>query len=286
MLDSLPTTKPRGRPLRAVYRQGYRLLRPVSAAFRARALRRGPDVTSMMAGRSALVLAPHADDETLGCAATIMRKHDAGARVHVLVATDGRKSHPSAVIAPDALVERRRAEARAAIGVMGLDPESDLTLLDYPDGALAAHGAAVQRDVAAAIERLRPDDVFVTSSVDAHPDHQALAKAARGAARVAGFRGALLEYPVWYWERLPWTHRPRHPLAVAWHLLRDPVAEWSRAAPCRVSTDGLLSRKRAALEAHRSQVAPLDGSDEALLPPEFLSHFFQPYEVFYRVRIP
>ena len=48
------------------------------------------DETSTTGTRSALVLAPHPDDETLGCGATILRKVAAGTPVHVLVVTDGR----------------------------------------------------------------------------------------------------------------------------------------------------------------------------------------------------
>src|SRR5271166_3569230 len=39
------------------------------------------DMTFQMATRSCLVLAPHPDNETLGCGATIMRKLAAGTRV-------------------------------------------------------------------------------------------------------------------------------------------------------------------------------------------------------------
>jgi len=47
------------------------------------------DDTATSAARSALVLAPHPDDETLGCGATILRKRAAGTPVHVLIVTDG-----------------------------------------------------------------------------------------------------------------------------------------------------------------------------------------------------
>jgi hypothetical protein len=43
--------------------------------------------------RSAVVFAPHPDDETLGCGGTIVRKIRAGARVRLVVMTDGGSSH-------------------------------------------------------------------------------------------------------------------------------------------------------------------------------------------------
>jgi hypothetical protein len=54
------------------------------------------DFTDSAAGRAALVIAPHPDDETLGCGATILRKVSAGSSVTVLIVTDGRHSHRSA----------------------------------------------------------------------------------------------------------------------------------------------------------------------------------------------
>src|ERR1700761_6094021 len=52
------------------------------------------DMTEQTEKRSCVVLAPHPDDETLGCAVTIMRKLAMGSRVHLLIATDGRHAHP------------------------------------------------------------------------------------------------------------------------------------------------------------------------------------------------
>ena len=49
-------------------------------------LSRAEDMTPETATRSCLVLAPHPDDETLGCGATIMRKLAAGTSVQIVIA--------------------------------------------------------------------------------------------------------------------------------------------------------------------------------------------------------
>src|SRR5690349_19075047 len=77
----------------------------LAVAARPLLLSRAEDVTSQAAARSCLVLAPHPDDETLGCGATIMRKRAAGTPVHVVIATDGRHSLASSELSADALVE-------------------------------------------------------------------------------------------------------------------------------------------------------------------------------------
>jgi len=47
------------------------------------------DVTAGTSLRSMLVVAPHPDDETLGCGARIILSRRQGSRVKLLVATDG-----------------------------------------------------------------------------------------------------------------------------------------------------------------------------------------------------
>src|ERR1700751_5264173 len=76
-------------------------------------LSRAEDVTSQTATRSCLVLAPHPDDETLGCGATIMRKLAAGTPVQVIIAADG-NWYRSSKLSVDAVNEIREEEARRA----------------------------------------------------------------------------------------------------------------------------------------------------------------------------
>ena len=61
----------------------------VADAFHTWAYRKGRDLTEAFARRSTLVLAPHPDDETLACGATILHKRARGTRVHIVIATDG-----------------------------------------------------------------------------------------------------------------------------------------------------------------------------------------------------
>src|SRR5271157_4034878 len=49
-------------------------------------LARATDMTAQTTTRSCLILAPHPDDETLGCGATIMRKLSSGSSVQVVIA--------------------------------------------------------------------------------------------------------------------------------------------------------------------------------------------------------
>src|SRR5690606_22301286 len=101
---------------------------------------RARERTAQAAGRSALVISPHPDDETLGCGATIARKLAAGARVTVLMLTDGRHSHRVSALSPDELARVRRAEAREAMRRLGL-PEDGLRWAGLIDGAVAGREA-------------------------------------------------------------------------------------------------------------------------------------------------
>ena len=74
-------------------------------------------------GRSCLVVAPHPDDETIGCGATIARKRAAGTDTWVLVVTDGRHSHRSAQVRPLQLAALREEESRRACELLGVDPD-------------------------------------------------------------------------------------------------------------------------------------------------------------------
>ena len=69
--------------------------------------------------KSAVVIAPHFDDETLGCGGTVLQKRRAGAEIAIVFMTDGSTSHAQQ-ISPDELRRLRAAEGLAAAKALGL----------------------------------------------------------------------------------------------------------------------------------------------------------------------
>lgn len=134
---------------------------------------------------SVLVLAPHYDDEVLGCGGLLLQLLASGARVRVLFLTDGAGGEEE-VDDRAAYRAARRAEARAVADEWGIE----LRELDLPDGALARHLGAAAEGIRAELLALRPDLLLVPSPLEASADHRAaFAALHRLLAPVRGQRG-------------------------------------------------------------------------------------------------
>ena len=156
-----------------------------------------------------LVLAPHMDDEAIGCGGAVLRHRQLGNPLAVTYLTDGaegdaRLADPSISTAEATRLRRalrgeRRLEAEAWCAAAGAER---VDFLDLPDGRLAAHahadGLAVQR-LADILAAWQPSVVYLPSPLDAHPDHRAANRLALAALRRASPRTALRlrGYEVW-----------------------------------------------------------------------------------------
>lgn len=203
------------------------------------------------------VVAPHPDDETLGCGGLIADARSLGIPVRVLSVTDGEACYADDPDWPATRTrEVRRAELRTALRALGVD-DAALVSLDMGDGRVDIHEARLTGLLTTLIQ---PDDVVLTTwRHDGHPDHEATARAARRAAEMVGAR--VFEYPVW-----------------AWHWV-DPVSGDPRlddAFACRISA-GALAAKHAALGAFVSQRARDGGAP--ILPPRVMARFERDIEV-------
>jgi len=240
--------------------------RALRALHRGMLVRRARDVTDSTAHRSALVFAPHPDDESLACGATIATKTRAGTPVRVVVAADD----GNAV---------RRAEAIAALAILGV-PEGDVCFLGFPEDRLAAHAAALAVAVGEQIDGFPADEIFSPSSLDGHTDHRALAAAV---ARCTG-RGATpptrLAYPVWYWTRAAWTDQdaPRRRKGVQFVSRSLRALFVTRTVVVR--TAAVAEAKRRAIAAHVSQAGGPDGRG-GRLSSYFLDLFAADEELFF-----
>ena len=144
--------------------------------IRGRRMRRGfallrefPGVLDLQAatcepGKSTIVvLAPHMDDEVLGCGGTLARHTAAGADVEVVYLTDGRYGGGGAKITgapplgPGEITAIRKAEALQAMRLLGV---KTLTFLDAEDTMLAFDTRIAVR-LRAVLERIQPQIVYV-----------------------------------------------------------------------------------------------------------------------------
>lgn len=128
--------------------------------------------------RRVLVVAPHSDDETIAAWELMRRVLAAGARVDVVIATDGGASHPGSRAWPRArLVAERRRETRRALRWLGVTPDR-IRFMDLRDGELDADAHRVGACVAKSLRRRRAPDLIVgPMDDDAHPDHRAIGRA-------------------------------------------------------------------------------------------------------------
>jgi len=249
-----------------------RALLPARAAYRRAWMRRGQDITRAMSRSSCLVVAPHPDDETLGCGVAIMRKREAGTQVTVVIVSDGAAAEPAPVPPPE-LVRLRKEETRRAVSRLGLRP-ADLRFLDVPDTRVAQHVDEVADRLAELIRELDPAQLLIPTSCEGHPDHDATNAAARQAALRAGFTGEVLEYGVWMWTHWPWTRGYGTEGYSARRLLRDPLDRIREVRPLLVGAKGYRSRQAYALAAHGSQVGV------GALPPSLVAATKTNYELY------
>jgi len=210
----------------------------------------------------AVVIAPHPDDEVLGCGGLMVQLAQLDRSLQLVSVTDGDASHPGSTAWTAARLKhlrpRESAEALTRLGLVLEDLE--WVRAGYGDGAVAAREDDLTRYLE---QRLRPTDVvFATWQRDGHPDHEAVGRATARAALNVGAR--FYELPIWAWH---------------WADPEDPRIPWHRARKVLLDPS-LIARKQQAMQAFVSQRV---GDPEIGLPPVLpdyvLERLLRPFEV-------
>jgi LmbE family N-acetylglucosaminyl deacetylase len=235
------------------WRQGLRLHLGVEGA------RRPVEALGLERLTRALVVLAHPDDE-LNAAGLVQRLRAAGARVDLLVLTDG-AANPwtdASAVGARTPFECRADEVRASAAVLGV---GEVLLPGFPDSRLRQHLDAAAAVVRAEVSKRRPGLVvgFDARGINGHPDHVAAHQALRRALTDVADGPALAM------------------------LLPPPPFSWALGAGFRWSepptvatltlSDDELSHKVAAFEAHRSQRRTLRLLTGGLPPRRFFQLF-------------
>lgn len=117
-----------------------------------------------------LVIAPHPDDESIGCGGTIRKHIEDGDVVHVIFLTSGEKGGHGK--SEEETMQIREAEAQSAAGILGVQ---QIEFWKQPDGKCKVSIANIEM-MAIKLKVFQPSLVYVTHNKEQHRDHKAAAQ--------------------------------------------------------------------------------------------------------------
>jgi LmbE family N-acetylglucosaminyl deacetylase len=239
-----------------------------------------------------VVLAPHQDDETLGCGGTIARKRNLGARVRIIFMTDGSRSHEG-FMSREELARLRAEEAVAACETLGV-PRRDVSFLGIENGELEKPDQR-ERALSALMTILAADpprQVFIPYHREPPPDHYVTTAIAIEALDRLEINASVWEYPIWFWHFWPFSWDRADSLRALARRYKQTVVRTGpmlRDLRTGVAIDHVIDVKRAALRTHATQTARRNGSPtwpilDDVCDGAFTELFFQSHELFHERR--
>lgn len=215
-----------------------------------------------------LIVAPHADDESLGCGGLISLLRKYGHSVFILLLSDGTLSHPSSLEYPaEKLRELRENELILAAKTLGVAAENLVFCRfkdrNVPNKSHQDFQKAVD-NISKVMEVLKPQSIFIPWRRDPHPDHRAAFQLIQAAETASA---KIFEYPIWLHEIAENGDEPN----------------LDEAMPFRLNISSVLPIKLEAIAAHQSQISDLisDDPEGFRLSESMLNHFKVPYEIFF-----
>jgi len=169
-----------------------------------------------------LVIAPHPDDESIGCGGTICLHTDRGDHVAAVFLTSGEFALGD--LPREKAWAIREAEAEESASILGI---TSVTFLRRPDHYLGDGIEEAATELRLLLERQRPQLIYLPHAYEGHSDHRAcqpIVQAALSSTLIPP--PALLGYEVW-----------------------TPLSEYDRAE----NISQTMTRKLQAVCAHRSQ---------------------------------
>ena len=118
-----------------------------------------------------LVIAPHPDDETLGCGGSLIQHIERGEMVKVLFLTDGSGGDFLNKHDPNSYVAMREEEAIEACSILGIQDYKFMRIKDRALGSSLSHIQEIKEE----IRLFDPSMIYVTSPLELNPDHRSAA---------------------------------------------------------------------------------------------------------------
>ena len=228
--------------------------------------------TGVLSSERILVVAPHPDDESLGCGGLIAKLAARGRTFCTAFITDGGASHRGSLTwSRERLAARREQEAVDALQHLGIGAHAKFffRLLDADMPAIAsAEWQSALKKLEKIVRTFHPDLVLLPWRRDPHCDHRNSWRLARTAIRQTPLTPMILEYTIWLDE-----------LGAPQDYPRENEVEY-----VVVDVSSEREQKRAAVAAHLSQMGNLidDDPDGFRLSPATIDRLTGTSETYWR----
>lgn len=156
---------------------------------------------------SVCILAPHPDDEALGCGGLISHLCATGNYPHVVIMTGGGGSlRGHSDISEDIVVTERRKLTLKSAEALGL-PKENVHFLDFIDGSIIDRPESEISRLRNLITEIKPSAIFVPHNDEGWPDHLATRRIGIDLANqlTAVPKPDIYEYCVWMWYYNVWS---------------------------------------------------------------------------------
>ena len=151
-----------------------------------------PVVVKAPFGDSVLIVAPHQDDEAIGCGGALALQVRSGKAASIVMLQDGADDPEELGMTRQSLMEMRNEESRRAAAAIGLEAPRFLN-----HARLAESLAQAAEEVRGMIAERKVDAVFVPFVLDAHPDHRSANYILAEALKSISWNVRVFGYEVW-----------------------------------------------------------------------------------------
>ncbi|RYY78210.1 MAG: PIG-L family deacetylase [Moraxellaceae bacterium] len=214
------------------------------------------------ANQRVVIIAPHPDDEILGCAGLMQQLHELKRDMLLMAVTNGTQSHPeSSIYSPVQLNHIRPQESLQALKVLGVQATVQRIALDIEDGTISLAQDKLYQLLG---KHVQPNDILVcTFAKDGHPDHEATGNTVQRFANDQQL--ACYQVLIWAWH---------------WASPNDGRIPWQQALKLELTAEQLALKKQA-IDCFKSQIETDSSTQQQpILPSTAIERILMPYEVY------
>lgn len=229
-----------------------------------------PEQLGKQMGNS-FILAPHPDDEALGCAGLIQFLLEQKVDVFVGFMTSGDASHPNSVkYPPEKLAALREQEAIKSCEILGVK-KSNIIFFRQSDSYLSelehTNKIEIATHLSNYLKEFEISSLVLPWQMDPHLDHRASYEIGNKALEICNKKIQVVEYPIWLWKKSSPNEWPTKKYIEIF----------------RLDISSKMERKKNAIYAHTSQTSNLIDDDPTgfILTEDLLSPFLMPYEFYF-----